>query len=392
MDDAAGRTRWAILALCFIARVGLGFQFQTLGSVAHPLIRDMGFSFTEIGNLIGLFMVPGLVLSIPAGMMGRYFTDRVLVASALAILALGGLTASLGNGFSVIATGRLLCGAGFVVGTIYFTKMIADWFAGREIATAMAVLMMSWPFGIAMGQVVHGWLAVTQGWRTPFIVGSAYCLAGAVMVLLAYRAPPQSGVAVAEPPRGLTRREWTLTLLASLVWAAFNAAYIVYLSFAPRVLTSAGVPDLRAASIISVASWVMIFSGAACGQLADRTGRSGLILTVCLCGAMLSLALMPQVAWAIPLSLLLGLVGMAPAGLVMALTGQAMAPEKRAFGMGIFFSAYFLITAPTPGIAGWLFDRTHDAFTPILFAIGLFALTLASYFAFRAAIALRPSR
>jgi len=52
----------------------------------------------------------------------------------------------------------------------------------------------------------------------------------------------------------LTRREWTLTLIASLVWAAFNAGYIVYLSFAPRVLTAGGLGPLEAASIISLAS------------------------------------------------------------------------------------------------------------------------------------------
>ena len=93
------------------------------------------------------------------------------------------------DGFAVLAAGRLLCGAGFVLCSIYFTKMVADWFAGRELATAMAVLVMSWPFGIAMGQVGHGWLEATQGWRAPFVVASLYCLAGAIAVLVAYRPP-----------------------------------------------------------------------------------------------------------------------------------------------------------------------------------------------------------
>jgi MFS family permease len=92
-----------------------------------------------------------------------------------------------------------------------------------------------------------------------------------------------------------------------------------------------------------------------------------------------------HVAWAVPISLLFGLVGMAPAGLIMALTGAAMAPQKRAFGMGIFFSAYFVVTAPAPAIAGWFFDRSHDPFLPILFAIALFVLTLGANFAFRVA-------
>jgi MFS family permease len=330
-------------------------------------------------------MIPGLVLAIPLGFAGRYVSDRALVAAGLTALALGGGVAAAADDFGLLALGRLLCGVGFVVTTIFFTKMVVDWFAGRELATAMAVLVMSWPFGIAMGQVGHSWLAATYGWRVPFVAASLYCLAGAVLLTAAYRPPPATTATVPAASIALTAREWTLTLIASLVWAAFNAAYIVYLSFAPRVLVAGGLGMIEAASIISLASWVMIFSGAACGQLADLTGRSDLILSMCLGVAMGSLALLSHVAWAVPLSLLFGLIGMAPAGLIMALTGAAMAPHKRAFGMGIFFSAYFVVTAPAPAIAGWLFDRSHDPFLPILFAIALFALTLAANFAFRIA-------
>jgi predicted MFS family arabinose efflux permease len=377
------RRRWSMLALLFVARVGLGFNFQTLGSVADSLVRELHLSFAEIGTLIGLFNVPGLVLSIPAGLAGRYAPDRLLVASGLAAMMASGALALLADGFGMLALARLLAGAGFVVSTLYFTKMVADWFAGRELATAMAILVMSWPFGIAMGQVGHGWLAEMQGWRAPFVAASVYCLAAAALVLAFYRPPSRAMAAAAQPSHRLTRREWSLTLIASLVWAAFNAGYIVYLSFAPRVLTAGGLGPLEAASIISLASWVMIVSGAACGQLADRTGRSDLILTVCLCTGMASLALLPHVGWAVPLSLAYGLIGMAPAGLIMALTGAAMAPEKRAFGMGVFLSAYYVITAPAPAIAGWIYDRTGDPYLPILFAIALFALTLAANFAFR---------
>jgi predicted MFS family arabinose efflux permease len=384
LNDAGSSRRWAVLALLFAARVGLGFQFQTLGSVADPLAKSLGLSFTEIGTLIGLFMMPGLVLAIPLGFAGRYASDRALVTAGLVALALGGGVAAAADGFGLLALGRLLCGVGFVVTTIFFTKMVVDWFAGRELATAMAVLVMSWPFGIAMGQVGHSWLAAAYGWPVPFVAASLYCLAGALL-MIAYRPPPATTSTAAAPSVGLTAREWTLTLIASIVWAAFNAAYIVYLSFAPRVLVAGGLGMIEAASIISLASWVMIFSGAACGQLADRSGRSDLILSVCLGVAMAALALLSHVAWAIPISLLFGLIGMAPAGLIMALTGVAMAPHKRAFGMGIFFSAYFVVTAPAPAIAGWLFDRSHDPFLPILFAIALFALTLVANFAFRIA-------
>ena len=387
MDADTARHRWKILALLFAARVGLGFQFQAMGSVGDAVAVRLQLSFAEVGTLIGLFLAPGLVLAIPAGMAGRYASDRMLVALGLASLAAGGILAAVADSFALLAIGRLLSGAGFVVSTLYLTKMTADWFAGRELATAMAILVMSWPFGIAMGQVGHGWLEAWQGWRWPFAVASVYCLAGAVAVLVAYRPPDHAGggSAAPAPSMRLTGREWTLTLIASMVWAAFNAGYVVYLSFAPRVLVAGGLATLAAASIISLASWVMIVSGAVCGQIADRTGRADLVLYVCMAGAMASLALLPEVGWAVPLSLAFGLVGMAPAGIIMALTGAAMAPHKRAFGMGVFLSAYFLLTAPAPALAGWLFDRTGDPFLPILLAIAMFGLTALANLAFRLA-------
>ena len=53
----ADRSRWLILAMLFACRTGLGFQFQTLGSVSDSLVSQLGFSYAEIGTLIGLFML-----------------------------------------------------------------------------------------------------------------------------------------------------------------------------------------------------------------------------------------------------------------------------------------------------------------------------------------------
>ena len=379
--------RWHMLALIFVVRTGLGFQFQTMGSVGDALRDPLGLSYAELGTLIGIFFLPGLVLAIPAGYAGRYAPDNMLVALGLAALAAGGGLCAIAHGFGLMALGRVLCGAGFVISTIFMTKMVADWFVGKEIATAMAVLVMSWPFGIAMGQVTHAWLATAIGWQWAFATASLYCLAGATVVLAAYRPPAvaPSTAAVGPISSALTRREWALVLIAALVWGCFNAAYVIYLSFASRVLVQGGFGALEAAATISLASWVMIVSGAICGQIADRTGRSDAILYFCLIVAMAVLALLPHTGFAVPLTLAFGLVGMAPAGLIMALTGQAVAPERRAFGMGVFFSVFFVFTAPTPTIAGWLYDRTGDPFWPILFAIALFGLTLLANLAFRLA-------
>ena len=67
-----------------------------------------------------------------------------------------------------------------------------------------------------------------------------------------------------------------------------------------------------------------------------------------------------------------------------------MAPHRRAFGIGGFFTSYFLISTPAPGIAGWLFDTTGIAYWPIVFAATLFLFTGVANAVFRYAQARLP--
>lgn len=376
--------RWRILALLALARLGLGFQFQALASTGEYLIADFGLDYTQLGTLIGAFMLPGLILSLPAGFAGRYLPDRTLTAMGLALLAIGGIMISVAGGFSAITVGRIVCGAGFVLSTLYLTKMVTEWFSGREIATALSILVMTWPLGIAAGQIAHEWLAANMHWSAAFQTASVWCTIGAAAVALLYRPPgPVAATGPTATGPGLSRAELILILSAALVWAIFNAGYVVYLSFAPKLLTQGGMAPLEAAAVVSLASWVMILAGIGAGQIADRLGRPDAVLYICMAIAIGALFLLPVPGMAVVSSLLFSLLGLAPAGVIMALTSQAMRPQNRAMGMGIFFSIYFLMMAPAPVIAGWLFDRSGDAMDPILFAAILFAAVAASNLAFR---------
>lgn len=375
--------RWRILALLFLARVGLGFQFQTLASVGDSLTVAFGLDYAGVGLLIGLFMLPGLFLALPAGYLGRFATDRQMVVFGLVGLALGGLVSSLAVDSWVIGLGRLIAGAGFLSTTLYFTKMVADWFEGQEIATAMSILVTSWPFGIAMGQVGHAWLEQAYGWQAPFQVASAYCMIAALGVYMFYRTPHDLPAAGRAGAARMTSQEWRLIICAAGAWGVFNAAYVTYLSFGPKVLESLGQSAIAAAGVISIGSWLMILSGAVCGQIADRFGRRDVILTICMSGAILSLVLLGVPRAGFAASLLFGLVGMAPAGVIMAMAGQALRPQVRAFGMGIFFTIYFAIMMAVPPVAGAILDKTGLVQGPMFLAMALFALVVPLSLAFR---------
>jgi len=375
--------RWRILGLLFLARVGLGFQFQTVASVGDDLVVAFGLSYADIGFLIGLFMAPGLFLAIPAGYWGRYVSDRIMVVLGLCALALGGAASSLATESWTVGMGRVLAGAGFLFTTLYFTKMVADWFEGREIATAMSILVMSWPFGIAMGQVGHAWLAQTYGWQVPFQAASAYCLIAAMGVFLLYCPPHDLPDATGGARVSLTGQEWRLMLCAAAAWGVFNAAYVTYLAFAPKVLEDHGQTAVAAAGISSIGSWIMIISGAACGQFVDRFGQRNKVLAVCMGWAIAALFLLGLPGVGIGASILFGLIGMAPAGVIMAMAGQAMRPQVRAFGMGMFFTVYYAIMWITPPVAGAILDATGNPQGPLWLAMILFAVVVPLGIAFQ---------
>jgi len=75
----------------------------------------------------------------------------------------------------------------------------------------------------------------------------------------------------------------------------------------------------------------------------------------------------------------------APAGLIMALPAQALRPQNRAGGMGVYFTWYYAGMASLPGLAGMSRDLSASPAAPALFAAAMMALALAGWAGFRAA-------
>ena len=190
--------RWVMLAIIFLARSGMALQFQSIAPIAPLFVADFNVSYARLGLLIGLYLLPGTVIAIPAGLLGQRFGNRRVVLGSLALMTIGGAVTAISPTFWLAAAGRIISGTGGVLLTLVLTKMTAEWFAGREIATAMSVLLTSWPFGIAVGTACFGAIAAASSWRVVAYVVTATTAASFAILALFYRDAP--GVAV--PTRG----------------------------------------------------------------------------------------------------------------------------------------------------------------------------------------------
>src|SRR5580693_1007074 len=106
------RERWLMLGVLFLARTAMGFQYQTIGSVAPSLIQELRIGFTEVGTLIGLYHISGVFLSLPGGLIIQRVGDKKLCAVGLAAMAFGGLIIALAQSYAGVFTGRLVSGMG----------------------------------------------------------------------------------------------------------------------------------------------------------------------------------------------------------------------------------------------------------------------------------------
>jgi MFS family permease len=104
--------------------------------------------------LIGFYLLPGVVIVYPSGLLGRRLGDKRIAIFGMTLMVAGGaLTASSYN-YEIFLIGRLISGVGAVLLNMLLAKMVTDWFVGRELATALALLVSSWPVGIGVALIV----------------------------------------------------------------------------------------------------------------------------------------------------------------------------------------------------------------------------------------------
>src|SRR6266851_1311169 len=243
--------RWMILAVLFAARAATGFQFQSVGSTATMLMQDLAIDYSEIGMLLGAYLLPG---------------------------------------FAVALVARIIGGVGATIVALVATKMTTDRFDGREIVLAMSILQVSWPFGAMLALPIQAHIAQLWGWPAVMISG-ALC-AGAALCAFALVSEPSE-----QKQRTVTGRSrlpggvLVQVVIAGTAWGAMNLACVLFFSYAPVLLVAQGSSSTAAASLTSLAIWFTIVSIPSGGYLVHRSGRPIAAIVVCSLVAAAALAL-----------------------------------------------------------------------------------------------------
>ena len=368
-----------LLALMAIRATG-AFQLQSAAVAAPSLIAEIGLSYAEIGMLIGAFMIPGIFLTVPGGLLAKRIGDRPVLRGAMLLMAAGAVLSAMAEGLTGMLAGRVLSGCGGVVMLMLVIKMTTDRYAGPMLSTATSMVIVSWPAGFALALVAHGPVGESLGWRWVLgLSGVPVAFAIALTFLVGHAAP------VPPPAAGAVERRvtWRFIAAASGNWTLYNAAIAVMAGFLPAFLADAGRPAVAAAALASVVTWSFAVATPFGGLLADRLiGRPAAVILGTVATGVMLLAVAPAngAVWVL---ILLGIAYAIPPGALTAQVGEGTPPAARALVFGWYSAGSYIGLTIAPWIAGRLRDTTGDPNAPLLFGAALMFAMLPCFAWFR---------
>jgi MFS family permease len=251
-------------------------QLQSVGALGPLLLAGpgLGLGYAGLGALIGTYMLPGVLVALPAGRLG----ERRMLAAGLALSLAGALGLAAAPGFAPALLARLLAGAGAALLNVVLSAMVMGRFAGPALAPAMGGFLAAYPLGIGLAMVALPALAAAAlSWRAAMLAAAAAAALALAAVPLALRRAPARAAAAARPPAdpgdpGARRRglllpgEWGPVLAAGAAWAALNAGYAVVFGFAPAALAGRGASPEAAGALASLAGQARIPLGGTPGD------------------------------------------------------------------------------------------------------------------------------
>jgi len=394
----APRSR-ALLGLLTLVYVLNFLDRQALALLTEPIKRELGASDAQMGFLVGAsftFAYTG------AGLVVARWIDRgprlAILAAGLALwsamTALAGFTAT----FAQLALTRIGVGVGESACSPAAHSLLADAYAPRRRATAIAIYSSGIYIGITLAFLYGAQLEARLGWRNALVAIGAPGVVLALLLLSVVRDPGRGrfeGGVAAPDDRGFFTA--FAQLLRSAAWRemALGAAIKSIAGYALISWSASFLERVHAMPRPEIGAWLGLTNGLGGflgsllgGLLADRLGardprwrlRVGALATFASLPFLYAFLYLPSREWALAANVCGAFLGAMYLGPVFAM-GQSLAPPHlRARSSAALLFAINLIGL---GVGPWLTGALSDHFEPtqgahsIRLALALVGITYA---------------
>ena len=332
-----------------------------------PFIRDeFALDYTRAGLLISAFSLVYGACQLPGGWLADRIGPRVLLTIGIGGSALAGLMAGLSHNYPMLLISLVLMG---LLGGSYHpaaTSMISSVVEQKRRGQALGYHMTGGGASYFLAPLVAAGIAAAWGWRGTFITLAIPAIALGILlhVLLGRRmpakkaAPKVTTVSSTETPPvpGRLRRLIALVTLSTFT----QATILAVVSFIPLFLVDhLGTNKGMAAASISLVYFMGLWAGPVGGFLADRWGKTKLLLTLCFIGGAI-IYLLTLTSSGLGIGILLALTGIAiyfNTTAAQTYIVDQVSDRFRATALGLYFFGNMEGSGILMPVLGYLIDK-----------------------------------
>jgi predicted MFS family arabinose efflux permease len=389
--------RRVMLFLSYLCMLGFAFTLQSIPPVLPLIIKGLKLSHTQAGVLMGIYSLPAIFLSIPAGMLSDRFGPFRIGIASLSFIIIGNAVFTLADTFLIASIGRAVAGLGAAVIVIIAAHMLSQWYGDREIGTAMGIFNTAMPVGTIICFTLFGRLGEALGWRFPFYITICISSIALIAFIFLYKSAPVTSDAGPigqdtqkkiskdneDKPVGIFSKIIQLKAtmwLVGLCWMWFNIAVISFSTFAPDFFVAKGYKLGRAGFLVSLLMWGSLGISPIIGRLVDRVnkreffiGTGGVLIST----AILIVSGVDHVLY--PMILMAIAVALVPAP-VFSYPPRILNKGNLGLGFGVLNMVSNIGMFLGPSAAGAVRDVTGSYVTSFLFLAGIaFLVTVTAW-------------
>ncbi|HEY8693313.1 MAG TPA: MFS transporter [Chloroflexota bacterium] len=333
---------------------GVTHMYSTLLPLIYPLIQaQFGFSYAQLGLVVGVSSALGGLLQFAFGLAGKYVPHKLLIGLGNVLCGVTiALFGAVGNFFQFSVV-RVLNSVAQAPQHPIGNSMIANRFSARKRGSALSIHVAGGNVGTILVPLVGTFLIAQLGWRATMVIFSlpGLLIGSAIMATIteskdSRHVIEQEGSLTADMRAILGNRTLFLIVLSSMV-AAGGRGLGVVLTYVPLYLTN----GLRLSSSIVGVLFTVLLAGSIVGpilggRVSDLIGRKRTMLITLAGSFVFTVALVfsgPVLAGVAGSLVLMGLFVYAQGPIMQTYLADVVPPESR----DSIFGAYFAVTFAT---------------------------------------------
>ncbi len=358
---------WGTVVLSFVLALT---QRLSVGAVAEDLVREFGYSGSQLGLITSAAMYAYAIMQVPAGFMVDSLGVRNVCGFGLIMTALGSLLFAISPNIGLAIASRVLIGVGTSGMMLSVFKLQTELFDPGQFSALSGIVTCCGNVGVLLAMSPFAILVSRMGWRETFYLLSAVTFALAIVTFVIV---PKGEVAERMSGRSMLNA-FKKVIFNPRTWAPFGVLFTVMgiittlngLWGIPYVTHVYGVDKVYASKLLSAIPIGFIVGGLLLGRVCTAfkgdvrkvmiSGSTLLALVmafIVICGGKPPAGMLPVVFF------VMGLAGVIH---ILAFTKckEVNPPELSGVASGVVNMGEFIGSSIFGQVFGYVLDRKWD--------------------------------